>query len=419
MTRKRVNKFQKMIAGLAGIPINLSGSNAQYYEHVKRTHSSGQGVDEGSALSVTATFACINLLASTVGSTPICIYRTEGKIDVVETGHPISSLLKDSPNAVHTPLEVWEYAEASLELFGNSYQERVQGVMGNTIALVPLRPDLMSVRRRADGRIEYSWTDPKTRRLRKETSDKILHIRSRMNGESSLVGASTLSQCYNTFATAQATDKAASTMFGNGVRPSGVLSTELPLNGKQRTELEELLQEKFQGAMNHNRPMVLDNKLQWQQLSMNASDSQMLESRRFTVEEICMIFNTPPHMIGYTAGNAVSRTLTEQTHGFQKFTLRPRYKRIEQALEKQLLTNKDKAQGLKIRFNLEALLRGVSRERSEFYAAGLKDGWLTINEVRSKERLPPVAGGDTPRTQMQNVPLTNAGSTPPIGEDDA
>jgi HK97 family phage portal protein len=143
----------------------------------------------------------------------------------------------------------------------------------------------------------------------------------------------------------------------------------------------------------------------------------MLESRAFSVEEICRFFGVPPHMVGHTEKTTSWGTgLEQQTLGFQKFTLRRRLKRIEMALEKQLLTARDRVEGVTIEFNLEGLLRADSKSRSEFYASGLQNGWFTINEVRALENMPPVEGGDTPRMQMQNVPITEAGQLPAPGE---
>ena len=83
--------------------------------------------------------------------------------------------------------------------------------------------------------------------------------------------------------------------------------------------------------------------------------------------------------------------------------------RIEQALEKQLLSVADRLAGITIEFNLEGLLRADSAARASFYQLMLTNGVMTINEVRSLENLPPVEGGDEPRMQMQNVPITQAG----------
>lgn len=118
-------------------------------------------------------------------------------------------------------------------------------------------------------------------------------------------------------------------------------------------------------------------------------------------------------MVGHTENSTSWGTgLEQQTLGFVKFSLRRRLKRIEQAVEKQLLTARDRAEGISLEFNLEGLLRGDSAGRAGFYQSGLTNGWMTINEVRRLENMPPVAGGDVPRMQSQNVPITSAGDTP-------
>lgn len=208
---------------------------------------------------------------------------------------------------------------------------------------------------------------------------------------------------------ARSINAAARATFRNGIRTSGVMSSDKAFTADQRKTAEDLLQEKYAGSMNAGRPFLLDNGLKWQSISINPEDAQMLESRAFSVEEICRFFGVPPHMVGHTENSTSWGTgLAEQVLGFQKFTLRRRLKRIEQALEKQLLTPKDRADGITIEFNIEGLLRADSKSRAEFYNAGLQNGWFTINEVRALENMPPVEGGDVPRMQMQNQPITEA-----------
>ena len=127
------------------------------------------------------------------------------------------------------------------------------------------------------------------------------------------------------------------------------------------TEVDEMIQEKYAGAMNAGRPLILNHGMKYESITMNPEDAQMLESRAFSVEEICRFFGVPPFMIGSTQKSTVWGTgLEQQTLGFQKFTLRRRFKRIEMALEKQLLTAADRARGVTIEFNLDGLLRGDS-----------------------------------------------------------
>lgn len=398
-----MNVFQKAILYLAR-NIGLTDTRLVQSMPGGRTSNSGETVTIDSALGLSATWACVNLLAGTIASLPVMIYRTDRNgVRTVAKDHPLYWILHDSPNYDQTAVDFWEFMAASIELHGNAFAEIEKRANGDVYSLVPLRPDVVTTRRLANGDIEYRWTD-ETGALNVATQERVLHIRGFGGGP--LGGASTLSVCRNTFGAAQATDKAASTMFANGAMPSGVLSTDKTLTGPQRTEAERLLTEKFAGAINAGRPMLLDNGVTWQQLTISPEDAQMLESRKFSGEEICRLFGVPPAMVGYGDKSSNWGTGKEQdVLGFQKFNLRRRLKRIEQALMKQLLSSRDRIDGITIEFNLEGLLRGDSEARAAFYKSGLNDGWLTINEVRAIENMAPVDGGDVARVQMQNVPL--------------
>lgn len=362
------------------------------------------------ALGLSATWACVNLLAGTISSLPLMVYRTDRSgIRGVAREHPLYYVLHDSPNFDQTSVDFWEYMVAGIEVQGNAYATIEKRPDGSIYSLTPVRPDLVKARRTANGRIEYDWTVDGQRVVKPGLS--VLHIRGPLGD--ALSGTSTLSACRGSFDSALSVDDAATTMFLNGVRPSGLLKTKDSFTAEQRQMAESLLQEKYMGAVNHGRPMLLDRDMQWQQLSISPEDAQMLESRRFGVEEICRIFGVPPHMIGHTDNSTSWGTgLEQQTLGFVKFSLRRRLKRIEQALEKQLLTPRDRAEGVSIEFNLEGLLRGDTASRAAFYESGLKNKWRTINEVRALENEPPVPWGDRPWGQEQDIQLQEDGSVP-------
>ena len=410
---RRVN-LVKQISVWLGFGQELSTANGRNFETNTITVAAYEdALARGGAeavLGLSAAWACVNLLAGTIASLPLMIYRPVNGQRMVAKDHPLYRVLHDSPNADQTALDFWEFVCASVELHGNAYAEIARGSRGQVVSLSPIMPETMKVRRLSSGALEYEWNwNGKTETRRQED---VFHVRG--FGGGALGGVSTLSVCRATFGAASSVERAASNTFNNGVRPSGLMLTDKPLTATQRQEAERLLQSKFAGAVNQGRPMLLDNGVKWEQLSINPEDAQMLESRRFSVEEICRIFGVPPHMIGHTENSTSWGTgLEQQTLGFQKFTLRRRLKRIEQAIEKQLLTDEDRAGGVIAEFNLEGLLRGDSASRAEFYGAGLMNGWLTINEVRALENMPPVEGGNVPRMQMQNVPITEAGAVPP------
>lgn len=362
----------------------------------------GEPVTGSNALALSAVWGCVNLLAGTISSLPLMVYRTlaDGTREVARD-HPLYRLLHDSPNFDQTAVDFWDFMASSIELWGNAYARQLRGSSA-LAALVPVRPDLVSVRRLVNGTLEYRWSYEGRGYV--ETDQTMLHIRG--PGGDPLGGMSTLHFGRHAFSLARATDKAAGKTFANGLRPSGGLKFDKWLTQDQRDIAEKKIADKI-GADNAGKPLVLEGGTDWVQFTLKPEDAQMLESRAFSVEEICRFFGVPPVMIGHTSKTTSWPTGVEQQGLIlQKFTLRRRLKRIEQALEKQLLTPQDRADGISIEFNLEGLLRADSAGRSAFYKDMTSIGAMTINEVRMRENMPKVEGGDVPRMQMQNIPIT-------------
>lgn len=369
---------------------------------------SGEVVSDSSALALSAVWGCVNLIAGTIATLPFMVYRTgaDGKREV-HKGHPLYRVLHDSPNYDQTAVDFWEWMCAAVELRGNAYARIVRGDNGRVSALYPVAPELVNVTRLENGSIEYDWTeDGKAYRLK---DDQVLHIRG--FGGNPLGGLSTLQFARETFGIAQAQERVAGSMFRNGLRSTIALTFADWLSPENRKAAEEHLAKKYVGAQNAGRPIILEGGTKIEQLSITPEDAQMLESRSFSLEEICRFFAVPPFMIGHTEKSTSWGTgIEQQTIGFQKFTLRRRLKRIEQAVSKQLLSAADRAAGVTVEFNLEGLLRGDTASRAAFYTSMTQIGAMTINEVRALENLAPVEGGEVPRMQMQNVPITEAGN---------
>lgn len=408
-----MNWLQKAAVSVLGLDqwasrhdgVNFRTNTVSLAEYEDRFGSSG-------VLGLSTVWACVGLLAGTISSLPLMVYRDDRRGGrQPATDHRLYRVLHNSPNADQTAVDFWEFMCASIELQGDAFSEVERNALGDVTALdEPLAPDIVKRRRMSDGSIRYEWY----RRGRSYSADqtRMLHIRG--FGGDALGGLSTLAHGRSTFGLAGAIERAAAATFRNGVRPSGFLKSDKNFQGTQRKEAEDLLAANFQGAVNSGRPMLLDAHLTWQQLSINPDDAQMLESRSFSVEEICRWFGVPPFMVGHTEkATSWGTGIEQQTLGFQKFTLRHRLKRIEQALEKQLLSAKDRAEGMTIEFNLEGLLRGDSKARAEVNSIYLKDKVVTINEVRAQDNKPPVPWGDRPWGQIQDRMLDEMGNLPP------
>lgn len=392
----------------ASTPLSLR--DPLHWRNAGDAAASGEGVSDSSVLALSAAWACVNLLAGTIASLPLMVYRNDGGGSrQVAYDHPLYRVLHDSPNFDQTAVDFWEFGCAAIELRGNMHA-RIERIGGRVVALTPIC-SWVDARRRDDGSIAYRWTE--NGRSYDEPQSGVFHVRG--FGGSPLGGLSTLSHGRQVFGLATAIDRAAGSTFRNGMRPSVNLTFDKFLTPEQRALVKGSIAADYAGAMNTGSPFISEGGMKLETISINPDDAQMLESRAFSVEEVCRFFGVPPFMVGHTEKTTSWGTgLEQQTLGFQKFTLRRRLKRIEQAAEKQLLTPADRAAGLTIEFNLEGLLRGDSKARAEFYASGLQNGWTTINEVRALENLAPVPGGDVPRMQMQNVPITEAGKVQTI-----
>lgn len=394
----------------------LDRKGVELQPKIEAGYASGGGVlvTNSSAMSLSAVTACTELLSGTISSLPLQVFRTDSNgYRRVYREHPLYPILHDAPNYDQTSLDFLDGFSTAIELRGNGLAAKKFGTGGSIVALRPIHPDAWNVRRLSSGVLEYRWTED-GRRSFVGTDRDVLHVRG--PGGDPLSGLSRLEIARKTLSAAMYAEDAASKMFENGLKPSAVIKFKDWLTPEQRVLAEKNLVDKYMGAINAGKPFVAEGGVEYQPLSITPEDAQMLETRSFNVEEICRFFGVPPVMIGHSgASTAWPTSVEQQVLVFQKFTLRRRLKRIEKAMMQQLLTPQDRAQGVIIEFNLEGLLSGDSASRSAFYGEGLRNGWMTINEVRGKENLPRVDGGDTPRMQMQNVPITQDPQTPGSG----
>lgn len=398
--------WQKAVTAVSGwLEVGRSPKIRDPQNAVGGGSSAGVTVNDHAAMRLSAFFACVRLLSSTIGSLPLQLYRKRpsDKSPTLADEAQLSRVF-DSPNADQTPLDYIEFLVISLLLRGNHYARKMKEG-SRLIGLEPVRPDIVAVRRRSDGRIGYRWSHEGEHY--DLTEDDVFHVRGFGGGP--LGGLSTIAYARESLGIAIAADRTAGAMFANGLKPSGGVKVDKPLTPEQRTDFYQELEKRFTGPDNAGKPFVFEFGSSWESISMNADDAQLLESRSWSVEEICRWAGVPPFMIGHNEkASGYPASLEQQVLTFQKFTLNPYLIRIQQSIRKQLLSPAERASGLYAKFNMEAFLAADSAARARFHESGLRNGWRTINEVREKEELPPIEGGDVARVQAQNVPLEDA-----------
>jgi HK97 family phage portal protein len=185
--------------------------------------------------------------------------------------------------------------------------------------------------------------------------------------------------------------------FKNGARPAGVLKTPGELNPDSIEALKKNWQEAHGGA-NSGKLAVLTGGMEYQTITMSPEDSQLLELMGFNRTEICGIFGVPPWLVGAIEKTSSWGTgLEEQVRGFVKFTINPDLVRIKQRISKDLLNPVEKKRYY-AEFLTEQFLKGDTKSRNEAYKAALggtqHPGYMSVNEIRKLENLPPLPGGD-------------------------
>jgi HK97 family phage portal protein len=348
--------------------------------------ASGKTVNERTAMQTTAVYACVRILAETIASLPLNVYRSTDNGKEKATDHQLYYLLHDEPNPEMTSFVFRETLMSHLLLWGNAYAQIIRDGRGKVLALYPLLPDRMTVDRTTDGRLYYEY--------RKDTGyvilrpEDILHIPGL--GFDGLVGYSPIAMAKNAIGMAIATEEYGSKFFANGASPGGVL--EHPGVVKDPARIRESWNAVYQGSGNAHRIAVLEEGMKFQSIGIPPEQAQFLETRKFQTEEICRIFRVPPHLVA-NLDKATFSNIEHQSISFVVHTIRPWLVRLEQGMNKALLSPSEKGQYF-VGFVVDGLLRGDYSSRMQGYAVGIQNGFLSPNDVRALENMNTIEHGD-------------------------
>lgn len=373
---------------------------------------SGKPVTEETALTVSAAWACIRLISETVATLPISIYRrTENGGRESATDHPLYEILHNSPNADQTAVEFWEGEIAKLCIVGNAISFREEGTNGRLISLEPLTD--VNWYLTPDNDLRYRFND--RGRMEDVPESKVFHVKG--FGNRRYHGLSPIHYARQTLGAAMAADETAARYLGNGLHVSGFIETPGILDDKngQRKQWEEAIA-KFTGSQNAGKLFTLEGGFKFVPLTMPGKDAELLSSRKFNVEEVCRWYHVPPIMVGHAAeGQTMWGSGVEQIMiAWLQTGLRAYLKRIEAAVHKRLISAGDRRL-FYAEYNIDGLLRADSAARAALYSSFAQNGVMTRDEIRAKENLPPMAGGDQLTVQSNLVPLDKlAAATPAV-----
>lgn len=401
---KKPGRVKSALLGWLGVPVGLADDSFWSQMGVS---VAGQRINERTVLQLSAVWACARIIAETISTLPLGLYERTEKGRVGANSHPLYNIIHSRPNAASTAAVFWEAVIVSMLLRGNAFAE-MQMIGNRLVALVFLAPCNLSITKDASGNRIYMYTGTNGKQ-REIPASRIFRIPGFTTNGS--WGLSAIEYGAGVFGSALAASGAANNTFDNGLSQTVAFKIDRILKPEQRTEFRKSV-DAISGAINAGKPAVLEGGMDATTIGINPKDAQLLESRAFGVEEICRWFRVPPHMVGHTASSTSWGTgIEQQMIGFLTFTLRPWLTRIEQAINKDLLSPVDQM-SFYAEFSIEGLLRADSTGRATYLSTMVNNGLMSRDEGRAKENLPPKGGNaDVLTVQTALIPINQLGQS--------
>ncbi|NUW66951.1 phage portal protein [Vibrio coralliilyticus] len=351
---------------------------------------SGAVVTPDTAIKVAAVYACVDRLCGAIKSLPFYVYgRREGVNQRVAS--ELDFLFNVRAYADMSAAEAWQFVFMSKFFYGDGYAELLRPNRRSlrVIGWRPLHPaQVEPCRDRPGGDKAYRVTreDGSVETLPQDDVCQVTSL-----GYDGLTSPSPITYAAReSVGAAMAAQDWSSEFFHQGAQFDFALQTDARMTDRQIQDLTEVLKARIRS--NGRAPLLLSGGLKPAQLTINPKDAELLQSRRFTLEEICRIFGMPPHLIGHTEkSTSWNSGLEALGQSFVRYTLMPHLKQAEQEFSYKLFYRQ--AATTFFQFDTHALIRGETKDRFEAYRMALgragEPGFMTIDEVRERENLPP------------------------------
>lgn len=367
------------------------------------------------AMKISTVSRCVELRSNTVANLPVYLMDERSKERL--TSHRLGCVLWDRANEVMTRFDYEKLMQVNRDLKGNAYAwiNRATAT-AYPLELIPLASDFVVPRFDEKGKLWYFYIHPKTGNMTKIHPADMLHYKA--FSYDGITGVSILSRASQVIQTAASAQQYEKSMYDNGGRPSGVLTTDSDIGGDKVITLpggetitipqKEFLRQDWErvhsGAGNAFRVAVLDNGLKYQSIAMSNSDAQFVESTELRVADMCRFFGVPPHLV--YAGKQSYDSNEQNSLEYVKYTLLADVTQREQEDTYKLLLPSERAASLRIKREIKVYLRGDTAAQAAWYKALREIGGYSANDIRASEDLGSVAGGDEYYASWNYGPLS-------------
>ncbi|AHD12151.1 phage portal protein [Phaeobacter gallaeciensis] len=358
---------------------SLFGGSSEALQSGSISTPSGKTVTANSSLASSVVFDCVRKNAQVIGGMPVKFFEKDSKGKEIEVNDgSLYGVLAESPNADQTAQEFWEGMSTQISLKGNAFAEKIY--LGKE--LIGLQPLFGVQPMRTKGRSGFKYGVYDRGKWEVLPKDKVFHMRGFGAGDG--LGMSTVAYGAVSIGAGLAADETASSIFSNAMMAAGVLSGDQVLNPEQRAQLQKMLID-FTGSSKAGKTLVLEAGLKWSAMQLNPEDAQLLETRRFSVEDICRWFGTPPVIVGHFAqGQTVWGTGVETILQYWlTLGINPLASRVEQRILKDLVSPEKRRRSI-YRFDRDVFMQMDAKARAEFVSKMATSGTMTANERRER-----------------------------------
>ena len=366
-------------------------------------------VSEQTALNLSAVWAAVRAISGSIAVMPLHVYKRGKNGDRSDETNVPGSAIAKKPNGDMTAATFWETIVAHVLTWGNGYAEIERDEYQRPIGLWPVLPNRIRPIVSA-GELVYEARTPEGKIVTLPKQD-IFHVPGL--GFDGFKGYSVVTMARRSLGINATAEQGGETFFAEGMRPSGYIKFPGSLQELQKLNLEESLKKKHAGASRFGKNLILYGGLTYESLGIEPRDAQFLETRKFQTVEVARWFNIPPHMLR-DLERATFSNIEHQSQDYVTHTLLYWLVKIAQEFDRKLLDGEEG--DLYAEHLVEALLRGDMQSRYTAYGIGRQWGWLSSNEVRRKENMPPRDGGDdylTPVNMAANGQPVQAPVPPP------
>lgn len=361
-------------------------------------NQSGTNVNNDTVFKVNAIYSAVSLISDTISTLPIDSYIRRDGARFAFRPRPA---WVQQPDIDTTKEAFYGALIVSLLLDGNGFVRVFRDSQGRVVNMTVLNPAKVEIRKNKVGSVVYTH-EGENKPL---TKNEVIHIPDVVRpGE--IRGISRVIALKDNFGLAIALESYAARFFGQGATTSGIIEFPGNLSPDQAKNLVDGFDARHKGFRKSHKTGVLSGGAKYVQTTMENDRAQFIDSRRMAVEDVARAFNIPPHLLGLPGTNTYS-SVEQNNIAFVTHTLRPIVQKLESAFTPLMASEPGGATAF-IKFTLDGLLRGDANSRFTAYSTGLQAGYLTINDIRRLEDLPPVTGGEIIRVPLANMNIDAA-----------